>query len=112
MGKTVISLFQSEAEASGVVRRLEELGISSGDIRVFTHGATNRSGPSDRASGEGLRGPDQVAEYLERENVPRDDARAYAEGVRRGHALVAVRCDDDQVDEVVRILDNEGTLDL
>ncbi|MBM1169810.1 YsnF/AvaK domain-containing protein [Microvirga arabica] len=44
--------------------------------------------------------------------MPHDDARAYAEGVRRGHALIAVRCDDDEVDRVVDILDDDDVLDL
>ncbi|NBJ13476.1 DUF2382 domain-containing protein [Microvirga sp. SYSU G3D207] len=44
--------------------------------------------------------------------MPRSDAHAYAEGVRRGNALVAVECDDDEVDRVVDILDDDGVLDL
>ncbi|MBJ6124411.1 YsnF/AvaK domain-containing protein [Microvirga sp. BT325] len=44
--------------------------------------------------------------------MPRDDARAYAEGVRRGHALIAVRCDDDETDRVVDILDDDDVLDI
>ena len=44
--------------------------------------------------------------------MPRTDAHAYAEGVRRGGSLVAVECDEDEVDRVVGILDGEGILDL
>jgi uncharacterized protein (TIGR02271 family) len=53
-----------------------------------------------------------VADYLERNGVPSSDARALAEGVRRGHALVVVRCDDHEADPVVSILDGNDTLDL
>jgi uncharacterized protein (TIGR02271 family) len=44
--------------------------------------------------------------------VEENDAHAYAEGVRRGGALVTVRASEDQVDRVVDILDDDGTVDL
>jgi uncharacterized protein (TIGR02271 family) len=44
--------------------------------------------------------------------VDENDAHAYAEGVRRGGALVTVRASEDQVDRVVDILDDDGTVDL
>src|SRR5918998_6924736 len=44
--------------------------------------------------------------------VPEHDAHAYAEGVRRGGALVTVRASDAEVDRIVDILDDEGTVDL
>ena len=110
MAKTVTSLFQSETQASAVVRRLEEAGVASREICVFTQRGSNQesgSGYDNESSG-----PDQVADYLERNGVPRSDARAFAEGVRRGHAIVVVRCDDQEVDRVVSILDGNDTLDL
>jgi uncharacterized protein (TIGR02271 family) len=114
MSKTVTSLFQSESQASSVVRRLEEAGVSSGDISVFAEGGMDRLWSSGNGTGydKGLSGPDRLTNYLEHNGVPTRDARAFAEGVRRGHTLIAVRCDDDEVDEVVSILDGNETLDL
>ncbi len=40
-----------------------------------------------------------------------EDAHAYAEGVRRGGALVTVRVDEAQMDRVVSILDDEGEVE-
>jgi uncharacterized membrane protein len=40
-----------------------------------------------------------------------EDAQAYAEGVRRGGALVTVKADEAQMDRVVGILDDEGEVD-
>jgi len=44
--------------------------------------------------------------------VPEHDAHAYAEGVRRGGALVTVRASEDEVNRIVDILDDEGTVDF
>jgi hypothetical protein len=40
-----------------------------------------------------------------------DEAQAYAEGVRRGGALVTVKVDEAQMSRVVSILDDEGEID-
>jgi uncharacterized protein (TIGR02271 family) len=44
--------------------------------------------------------------------VDENDAHAYAEGVRRGGALVTVRASETDVSRIVDILDDEGTVDL
>jgi uncharacterized protein (TIGR02271 family) len=44
--------------------------------------------------------------------VDENDAHAYAEGIRRGGALVTVRASDTEVDRIVDILDDEGTVNF
>jgi len=44
--------------------------------------------------------------------VPEHDAHAYAEGVRRGGALVTVRASESEVNRIIDILDDEGTVDF
>src|ERR687897_1728247 len=44
--------------------------------------------------------------------VSEADAQVYEEGVRRGGTLVTVRADDAQVDRVVDILDDHGSVDI
>lgn len=114
MAKTVTCLFNSETQASSIVSRLEDAGIGRGKICLFSNTGNNRfwEGTSGYDAGSSGMSHDRVEQYLRDNGVPHDDARAYAEGVRRGHALVAVRCDDDEVDEVVSILDNDEALDL
>ena len=94
MSKTVTCLYQDQQKAAAIVSRLEQAGISRGDISFY-------STPSD-----------DLIDDLENDGVPRTDAHAYAEGVRRGGSLVAVECDDDEVDQVIDILDDDGVLDL
>ena len=94
MSKTITCLYQNQQTASEIVSRLEQAGISRGDISFY---AT----PSDN-----------LIDDLENDGVPRPDAYAYAEGVRRGGSLVAVECDDDEIEQVIDILDDDGVLDL
>jgi uncharacterized protein (TIGR02271 family) len=94
MSKTITCLYQDQQKANEIVSRLEQAGISRGDISFY-------STPSDN-----------LIDDLENDGVPRTDAHAYAEGVRRGGSLVAVECDDDEVERVVDILDDDGVLDL
>ena len=83
MSKTVTCLYQDQQKASEIVRRLEQAGISRGDISFYSTSSDN------------------LIDDLENDGVPRTDAHAYAEGVRRGGSLVAVECDEDEVDRVV-----------
>ncbi len=114
MAKTVTCLFGSDSQASSIVRELEQSGISQGKICLFSNSGDNRFWEGTSSFDESSSGShhDRVEHYLTNNGVPRDDARAYAEGVRRGHALIAVRCDDDEVDRVVDILDDDDVLDL
>ena len=114
MAKTVTCLFGSDSQASSIVRELEQSGISQGKICLFTASGDNRTWDGTSGFDESTSGShhDRVENYLITNGVPHDDARAYAEGVRRGHALIAVRCDDDEVDRVVDILDDDDVLDL
>lgn len=44
--------------------------------------------------------------------LPEADRRACAEGLRRGGAFVAVRVEDARVDQVARVLEEAGAVDL
>jgi uncharacterized protein (TIGR02271 family) len=94
MSKTVTCLYQDQQKASEIVSRLEQAGISRGGIDVYSDASDN------------------LMNALENAGVPRSDAHAYAEGVRRGGSLIAVECDDDHVERVIDILDDDGVLDL
>lgn len=44
--------------------------------------------------------------------IPKSDAHVYAEGVRRGGALVTARVPEERVDEAVELLAHAGAIDL
>jgi uncharacterized protein (TIGR02271 family) len=94
MSKTITCLYQDQQKAGEIVSRLEQAGITRGNISFYSTSSDN------------------LIDDLENDGVPRTDAHAYAEGVRRGRSLVAVECDDDEVDRVIDILDDDGILDL
>jgi len=94
MSKTITCLYQDEQKAAEIVSRLEQAGISRSNVEVYSHASDN------------------LIDDLESAGVPRSDAHAYAEGVRRGRSLVTVECDEDEVDQVISILDDDGVLDL
>src|SRR3954468_4597082 len=67
------------------------------------------STPVGAGARRGVGGP---AGTLVGAGVDENDANAYAEGVRRGGALVTVRSSETMVDRIVDILDDDGTVDL
>ena len=44
--------------------------------------------------------------------VPHEDAVVFNEGVRRGATLLAVKAEDDQADQVAKILGEQGAVDI
>jgi uncharacterized protein (TIGR02271 family) len=94
MSKTVTCLYHNQQKATEIAGRLEQAGLSRGDISIY----------SDHS--------DNLIDDLENAGVPRSDAHAYGEGVRRGGVIVAVECDETEVERVVDILDDDGVLDL
>lgn len=93
MTKTVTALFHNGQHATTAASRLEQAGIPKDRIDIWS-------------------APINLAPVLEDAGVSRSDAHAYVEGVRRGGSVVIVSCADDEVDQVVTILDDEGVLDL
>ncbi len=49
---------------------------------------------------------------LTESGVPQEEAHYYAEGVRRGHVLVAVRTDDSQAEHAREVMDRHGAVDV
>ena len=95
MSKTVVGLFPQSNDAQSAMRDLETMGIRRNSVQVMTSDAR-----------------DKVLNALTSVGVPQDDAHLYAEGVRRGGALVVGTVDDNQADQAVAILDRNNTIDI
>lgn len=114
MAKTVVSLFRTYEAAKGVIGRLETDNIPSDAISLVANRAEDRYWrDANRAPGApDARSADAIADWLESEGAPEADACSYGEGVRRGGALVAVKCADDEAQRVAKILDGDNVVDM
>jgi len=91
MATVIVGLVSDAHQARGLVRALDDAGFSGEDI--------------DMSGG-------LLAELLAR-GVPDEDANVYAEGVRRGGALVCVRADNDlEALEAAELMAEHGVLDI
>ncbi|HYG91510.1 MAG TPA: hypothetical protein VD978_35240 [Azospirillum sp.] len=77
--KTIVALFDTPDDARATCRELVAAGINEADIEVVQH--------SGYGAGEGH---GEVVPELMGWGVPQDEAIAYAEGLRRGYALLAI----------------------
>ncbi|MCE7984828.1 MAG: DUF2382 domain-containing protein [Caldilinea sp. CFX5] len=94
MAKTAVALYDSKNEAQLVKDELTNAGFSRSSIRMMD------SGDSD------------AIDTLTNAGLPRNDADAYFEGMRRGGHLVMITTDDDQIDLVVDIMDRYNSVNI
>jgi hypothetical protein len=91
MATVIVGLVSDPHQARGLIRALDDAGFSGEDI--------------DMQGG-------LIAELAAR-GVPDDDAQIYAEGVRRGGAIVCVRTeDDDEAAEAAEIMHSHAVVDI
>jgi uncharacterized protein (TIGR02271 family) len=94
MAKTVIGLFDDPRQAQQVVQALVDDGFRREDIRTLTR-------PEEASVG-----------MLSAHGVPEAEAQYYAEGLRRGGALVLVEAADERADRAVAIMERSPAADL
>ena len=91
MAMVIVGLLKDAHQARGLIRALDHAGFSGDDI--------------DMQGG-------LVADLTLR-GVPAEDAQAYAEGVRRGGAIVCVRADArEEAEEAAELMFEHGALDI
>lgn len=91
MGMTVLGLMKDAHQARGLVRALDDEGFEREDIDVS-------SGPLGELTSRGV--PDQEANF-------------YAEGARRGGAIVCVCAkDEDEAAEAAELMAEHGAVDI
>jgi len=102
MAKTLVALYATVAEAEQVVQDLIQHGFSHSDIRLITHEGAGHHPTATHA--ERLAVGNDLREQLTDLGVQVDDARAYAEGVRQGEALVVVQASDTEAEHGMEIM--------
>jgi len=99
------AFFDDRADAERAISRLRDLGLSDASVRM--------SGGDDYSTRPDSREPGGLWDSISDFFFPTDERETYAEGLRRGGYLVTVTgVPAAQFDEVVDILDDEGSVDL
>ncbi len=97
--RTITAMFDSRAEAERAVQALaSEVGLDRGGVHI----------------GSGSQGSEHEGflSSLKSLFVPDEDRHAYAEGMRRGGAVVTARVEEARLDRAMDVLEQHGAVDL
>jgi uncharacterized protein (TIGR02271 family) len=111
MAKTLVALYDTFIDAEHVVQELIDEGFARGDVHLtldHTKSRTAHASIERDAAYEGANLIDTLTDL----GVPYDDAHSYAEGVRRGGALVVVESSDDRAERGMEILRRLHPVDI
>ena len=115
MAKTAVALYDDATTAYAVFDELTRSGLSENEISVVVSEAeTSTAGTPRGTSGPLGAGRIELSELTDRLGhlgVPRDEAGFYAEGVRRGGALVVVRASDADAERAAAIMEGRSVVD-
>ena len=102
--RTITAFFDTRASADKAVADLNAAGIPKQHITVTGSGTT--------AGATSVEGDKGFWDSLKDLFLPDEDRSVYAEGLRRGGFMVAVRSEEATYNEVLDILDQDGAVDL
>ena len=109
MAKTVIGMMDRVDEARAAVRELVSSGIQPDDIGFMANERHALTGTAALNEAEGVDAHSGLMDSLERLGLPEEQARRYAEGVRRGGILVTVAASSDaEADRAISIMQERG----
>ena len=104
MAKTLVALYDTFTDAERVVQELIEDGFSRSDIHLTLDHTKSRTAHTLSVEWDSAYEGANLLDTLVDLGVPYDEAHAYAEGVRRGGALVVVESSDDRAERGMEIL--------
>lgn len=106
--RTIVGLYEQQADASQVRQALIGIGIPESDITIARRDASvaEQTTAEPASSGGGF------FDWLFGRGVPEEEARIYHEGIGAGGALVTVRTSEAQADRVIEVLDRFDPVDV
>jgi uncharacterized protein (TIGR02271 family) len=112
MAKTLVALYDTFTTAEHVVQELIQDGFARSDIHLALDHTKSRTAHSASVEGDSAYEGANLIETLADLGVPYDEAHSYAEGVRRGGALVVVESSDDRAERGMEILRRLHPVDI
>src|SRR4030095_14610983 len=112
MAKTLVALYDTFTDAEQVVQELIADGFSRSDIHLALDHTKSRTAHTSSIEWDSAYEGANLLDTLVDLGVPYDEAQAYAEGVRRGGALVVVESSDDRAERGMEILRRLHPVDI
>lgn len=114
MSKTVVGFFESTEKAQSVKQALGSSGFESQNINVVAKGPLSRG---DGYDGRTTEDDESIGEkisgfFRSLTGGEAEDERRYADGVRRGGAVVAVTVPDERAEQAAEFLERYGARDI
>jgi stress response protein YsnF len=104
MAKTLVALYDTFTDAEQVVQELMADGFERNDIHMALDHTKGRATPPASVEWDSAYEGANLTDTLADLGVPYDEAHSYAEGVRRGGALVVVESSDGRADRGMEML--------
>jgi uncharacterized protein (TIGR02271 family) len=104
MAKTLVALYDTCTDAEHVVQELLKDGFTRSDVHLALDHTEGCETQHAAVEGDSAYEGDTFFDTLVDLGVPHEEAHAYAEGVRRGGALVVVESSDDRAERGMEIL--------
>jgi uncharacterized protein (TIGR02271 family) len=102
MSKTLVGLYDTDAEATQVMDTLITNNFQRTNIELVGHNGKGRGSGHMR----------DLVQRLENRGIPGEDASLYAEAVRRGGSLVLVEASEAQADRGLEIMERFQAIDI
>src|ERR687884_851363 len=112
MAKTLVALYDTCADAEHVVQELIADGFARSDIHMAFDRTKSPVTHTALVEWDSEYEGASLIETLADLGVPSEEAHAYAEGVRRGSALVVVESSDDRAERGMAILQRVHPVDI
>jgi uncharacterized protein (TIGR02271 family) len=112
MAKTLVALYDTCTDAERVVQELITDGFARSDMHLALDHTEGCETQHAAVEWDSAYAGANLLETLADLGVPSDEASAYAEGVRRGGALVVVESSDDRAERGMAILQRLHPVDI